>query len=367
MCIHQWHILKHIQILRLIDKLLHTPIILQRIEAHTIFSLNIPVLDVRSPGEFNHAHIPGAYSLPLFTDEERKIVGTIYKQKGKQLAIKQGLTFFRMKEMVEQVEQLMSTHFPTGTTPEVLVHCWRGGMRSAAVAWLLQLYGFKVHVLEGGYKAFRNAVLSTFEQPFSFNILGGFTGSGKTDILTELQANGEQIINLEAIANHRGSAFGGINQPPQPSQEMFENLLATQLHQLNIQSHIWLEDESQRIGVLNIPHALWKNMRKSPVYFVDKPFQVRLESVVQSYGQLNVVKLIEAVVRIQKRLGPVETRTTLQWLQEENIPEAFTILLKYYDKYYMKGLNNREEVNKLIKKFYFTNESPTVICKTLKT
>jgi len=197
-----------------------------------------PILDVRSPAEFAHAHIPGAYSLPLFSDEERKIVGTTYKQQSREAAIKVGLDFFgpKMRRMVEEVESFFDkkVQIANGLPPDngqqpskiVLVHCWRGGMRSAGVAWLLDLYGFKVYTLIGGYKFFRCFVLRQFEVPFAFKILGGYTGSGKTEVLKQLARAGELIIDLEALANHKGSAFGNIGMPEQPSQEMFENLLA---------------------------------------------------------------------------------------------------------------------------------------------
>ena len=204
------------------------------VEQFIQMSEKYPVFDVRSPGEFAHAHIPGAYSLPLFSDEERKVVGTTYKQQSREAAIKTGLDFFgpRMKSVVEQVENICH-QFPykeTNTRKHVLVHCWRGGMRSAAIAWLLDLYGFKVTTLSGGYKQYRNFVLNLFSYPFAFRILGGYTGSGKTDVLKELKRLGEPVIDLEGIAHHKGSAFGAINEPPQPSQEMFENKLANRLY-----------------------------------------------------------------------------------------------------------------------------------------
>ena len=174
-----------------------------------------PVVDVRSPGEYAHAHIPGAYSLPLFTDEERKIVGTAYKQQSREQAIKIGLDFFggKMRKMVEEVEQFVrsselnsaTTQLKTQHSKTVLVHCWRGGMRSAGVAWLLDLYGFKVYTLVGGYKKFRNHVLETFNLPFNLKILGGYTGSGKTELLKTLKEKGETIVDLEGIARDRKS------------------------------------------------------------------------------------------------------------------------------------------------------------------
>ena len=196
---------------------------------------NHPVFDVRSPGEYSHAHIPGAVSLPLFSDEERKVIGTAYKQQNRETAIKIGLDYFgpKMRKMVETVEQHTESlsenrsNFTPAPKPVVLVHCWRGGMRSGAVAWLLDLYGFEVYLLQGGYKAFRNKALDTFRKDYALKIIGGYTGSAKTHILQKLSEKGYQVVDLELLASHRGSALGGISLPPQPSQEMFENLLAT--------------------------------------------------------------------------------------------------------------------------------------------
>lgn len=356
------------------------------------------IIDVRSPGEYKQAHIPGAYSLPLFDNEERKVVGTAYKQQSRETAIKIGLDFFgkKMVKMVEEVEKLMEDKFkmPEGGGREkieakprtILVHCWRGGMRSAGVAWLLDLYGFKVYTLAGGYKVFRNWVLDQFEKDYPFVIIGGYTGSGKTGILHQLRNRGENIIDLEDLAGHKGSAFGNIGLPAQPSQEMFENKLGVELrridercdmtddggeaqdsnfqalpnHQLHATTNrtqltindrpstIWIEDESQRIGTVNIPMSLWKQLRTKPLVFLNIPFEERLEYIVSGYGKADKEKLINATIRIQKRLGGLETKTAINFLIEGDLKESFRILLKYYDKYYTKGLRNRENWEELV-------------------
>jgi tRNA 2-selenouridine synthase len=314
-------------------------------------SFEHPVIDVRSPGEYNHAHIPGAYSLPLFSDEERKIVGTSYKQQGKQKAIKLGVDYFgvKMSNMIEAVESIFKNKKSNSKT--ILVHCWRGGMRSAGVAWLLDLYGFEVYTLSGGYKAFRNWTLAQFSKEYNFKIIGGFTGSAKTELLQSL---GENIIDLEGLAHHKGSAFGSFGQPPQPSQEMFENKLAVKLflqfEQQGKYPHIWLEDESQRIGTINIPHPLWKTIRNAPLYFIDIPFEERLEFILKHYGKIGQQDLVNSVMRIQKRLGPLETKTTINLILEDNIRDAFAILLHYYDKHYYKAMLTRENINNLLNK-----------------
>jgi tRNA 2-selenouridine synthase len=234
-------------------------------------------------------------------------------------------------------------------------------MRSAAIAWLLDLYGFKVYTLAGGYKAFRNYALQIFEQPFQFRILGGYTGSGKTEVLHELERNGKTIIDLEKIASHKGSAFGSFKMPSQPTQEMFENLLALELNSKNQNESlsdlsspfrgtggIWLEDESQRIGNLNLPNALWDTMRESPIFFLEIPFEERLNHIVEEYGECNKEKLIESTKRISQRLGGLDTKNTIEFLEKGEIKEAFRILLRYYDKRYLKGLHNRENISALL-------------------
>lgn len=323
-----------------------------RIEEFLDLANQYPVLDVRSPAEYNHAHIPGAHSLPLFTDEERKVVGTAYKQQGRKPAIKAGLEYFgsKMKGMVEEAEKICDINSKSATpnANTVLVHCWRGGMRSAGVAWLLDLYGFKVYTLAGGYKAYRNWVLHQFEKPYPFKVLGGYTGSGKTRVLHELATSGGAILDLEGIAHHKGSAFGDLGEPEQPGHEMFENLLAASLLPLQEKEEIWVEDESRRIGDLNLPLSLWTTMRKSPVYFLDVPFEERLKYISAEYGKFGKEDLVSAVMRIRKRLGGLNTKNAIGYLLEDNHIEAFRILLGYYDKYYRHGLHDREHLESLL-------------------
>ncbi len=345
-----------------------------------------PVLDVRSPGEYNQAHIPGACSLPLFTDEERKVVGTTYKQQSREAAIKTGLDYFgvKMKKMVEETETITSNFKLQTSNPKpqtqntILVHCWRGGMRSAGVAWLLDLYGFKVYTLVGGYKAYRKWVLAQFEKKYGFKIVAGYTGSGKTLLLHELAGQHKTVIDLEDLAKHKGSAFGATDQP-QPKQEMFENVLAEALAGAGSSlpgenggsTAIWLEDESQRIGNLQIPMPLWYTMRKSPVLFLDIPFEERLEYITREYGSMSREKIEAAILRIQKRLGGLEAKNALRHLEEGKLADCFRILLHYYDKWYSKGLNNRENLASLLNKIPCkgvdtkTNVQKLLSCKTV--
>ena len=334
------------------------------------------VLDVRSPGEYAHAHIPGALSLPLFSDEERKVVGTAYKQQSREDAIKLGLDFYggKMRGMVEEVERIIEELNPVTNgylrrkDHKVLVHCWRGGMRSAGVAWLLDLYGFKVYTLVGGYKSFRNWALAQFDRPYSFNILGGYTGSGKTEILKELNWEGHTIIDLEDIAQHKGSAFGGYDLV-QPSQEMFENILAVELSKANVETKdgasIWIEDESQRIGSVNLPNGLWQTMRNSPLYFINIPFEERLNFIVSAYGKYKKEELVNSIIRIQKRLGGQNTKTAINCLLENDHKECFRVLLNYYDKYYDKSMVTRENAEALLHRIDAETVDAAANCKRL--
>jgi tRNA 2-selenouridine synthase len=324
------------------------------------------VIDVRSPIEFLHAHIPNAINIPLFDDEQRKIVGTTYKQNSREAAIKIGLDFFgpKMKIIIEEVElkikeqkniknkitnNEINNSESTIYNPTLIIHCARGGMRSAAITWLLNLYGFKIKLIIGGYKAYRNWALHQFEKEYYFKILSGNTGSGKTKILQQMAKN-QSVIDLEGLANHKGSAFGSIGMPPQPSQEMFENMLATQLNfqcttnKLQEEFGIWLEDESQRIGRNTIPNTIWKQMRLCKVFFINISFEERLQITIEDYGSLPKEELEKSIVNITKRLGGLETKTALEFLQNDDIKNCFDVLLKYYDKQYRKGLEKRENL-----------------------
>ncbi|MBL1280614.1 MAG: tRNA 2-selenouridine(34) synthase MnmH [Fluviicola sp.] len=299
----------------------------------------IPIIDVRSPGEYAKGHIPGAHSIDLFTDEERAVVGTAYKKESKERAIELGYGFVNPK-----LKNFISKSIEIAPGKEVVIHCWRGGMRSNAFADHLTENGFEtVYVIEKGYKAFRNYVLQSFELPLNLKILGGYTGSGKTEILHFLKKKGQQVIDLEGMANHRGSAFGGIDLPPQPTTEQFENNLFSAVLNLNPNTPIWVEDESRSIGNVAIPDQFFSKMREVPVYFIVVPFQERTKHLVDSYANLNQDKLAEAIGRITKRLGYDKAKFALEALENKNYYKVVEIVLFYYDKYYLKGLLKREE------------------------
>ena len=318
------------------------------------------MIDVRAPAEFLHAHIPGALSLPLFSDEERAIIGTLYKQKGRETAMMKGLDFYG-----PNMQRILRELHPNTEDRQLFVHCWRGGMRSGVVAWMLDLFGYKVTTLNKGYKAFRKTVLASFHHPKNIIILGGKTGSAKTPVLQALKDQGEQVIDMEALAHHKGSAFGGIGQSGGTSQEHFENELYMAFRRLDPGRPVWLEDESQRIGQMNIPNELWAQMRMAKVIYLDVPFEKRLDYLCDTYGSLNVDDLKEATIRIQKKLGGLETRNTIQFLTEGKIKDAFAILLKYYDKFYDKATSTR--LPGTIEKNFFEEINPSTMASSLTT
>lgn len=295
------------------------------------------VLDVRSEGEYEQGHIPHALNLPLFTNEERKQVGTTYKQKSKNEAILQGLDMVgkKMGDFVRFAQPLIQDN-------KIFIHCWRGGMRSGSMAWLINLFGYEVYTLQGGYKKYRHYVLGVLVAPRPYIVIGGKTGSGKTRVLQALKDKGEQVIDLEQLAHHKGSAFGMLGQPKQPTSEQFENLLALQLSAMDASRAIWLEDESMRIGTVVLQQGFWKQMRSAPLLVLEVPAAERIQQLVQDYAGHSIEGLENSLLHIQKRLGHEQWKTAVEKLHEKDFAEVARIALHYYDKTYSYGLTVKE-------------------------
>jgi len=296
----------------------------------------IPLIDVRSPSEFAQGHIPGAISFPLFSDEERHTVGILYKQKGKQEAVLEGLRLVGPK---------LSAFVENATTiaPDlsIMVYCQRGGMRSSSMAWLLKTAGFSVQTLKGGYKEYRKNVLHFLQSPFPFLVLAGPTGSGKTEILKRLRNAGEQVIDLEGLANHKGSSFGSLGELPQPSIEFFENQLSHQLACMDLTKTIWIENESRKIGIIVLNEVFWEGMQSAPFVQLNPSLNLRVQQLVNDYGKFSKEDLSSALMRIGKKLGPQHLKGALEDLENNKLDAVAEKALVYYDKTYQFGLTKR--------------------------
>ena len=354
---------------------MNTPL---EIEYFISLSKKFPLIDVRSPAEFEHGHIPNAHNIPLFDNEERAKVGTAYKQISREKAIEIGykLANPKLNAFISQIKKITSEQPNIQTIkhsndelPTVLVHCWRGGMRSAKFAELLNEHGYKTHTLTRGYKAYRNFVLKSFESSANILIIGGETGSGKTEILKKIGESGEQIIDLENLAHHKGSAFGALGEKRQPTQEQFENelshiwnkfisplsfgpnevadsvfservrwtlsrVLADHWREGPGVRRLWLEDESRSIGTCQLPNSIWEKMKQAPILRINIPKQLRIERLMNDYGKFSKEELAICIHKIEKRLGPQHAKQALEELEKGNLKTVADITLTYYDKAY---------------------------------
>jgi tRNA 2-selenouridine synthase len=301
---------------------------------------DIPVIDVRSPSEFKLGHIPGAINIPLFDDKEREIVGTKYKKEGRIPAILTGLECIApsMSRKLEQVIKIAKNG-------RLLVHCWRGGMRSETMSWFFSLGDINVELLVGGYKSYRNYILKSLSEKRKMIVLGGMTGSGKTYILHYLKELGQQVIDLEQLANHKGSAFGSLGQPPQPSSEHFTNILFDAWDQIDRNLPFWIEDESRNIGSAFIPERFYLNMQEMPTIVIMMDVKTRLPSLLKEYSNYPREVLKVSLMKISKRLGGDNTRDAVNAVETGDFAKAIGIALHYYDKAYLFGLKKKHSGN----------------------
>ena len=315
-----------------------------QIEKFISLSASYPVIDVRSPLEFSQGHIPEAFNIPLFNDHERKVVGTTYKKVNKEAAMYEGLEFAG-KKLVELAKDGIKK---AGKNKTLLVHCWRGGMRSKSMVWLFETLGLTCYMLEGGYKSYRRFVREEFSKPLKLNVIGGCTGSGKTDILQLLKEKGEQIIDLEGLARHKGSAFGALGESCQPSTEQFENDLFESLSTLDRRRKVWIEDESRNVGKCVIPGELYGEMRASEMIFLDIPRERRANHLVKHYAEYDREALKACVLKIQKKLGGDRTKEALESIDKADFYQTAMLTLHYYDKAYMHSLDKNHDRYQII-------------------
>ena len=305
---------------------------------------NRTLLDARTPAEFDKGHIPRAINFPLFSNEEKVIVGTIYKQVSPEKALIKGLELVGPK-----MADFVKTAIQIAPNRKVMLHCWRGGKRSESLAWLLTLAAFDVITIEGGYKSYRAYIQEQFNHlSLQLIVLGGKTGSGKTAILQQLAAKGEQIIDLEALAAHKGSAFGWIGEPQQPKTERFENDLFEATRTLHPTKRIWVENESKGIGTVRIPDGFWNLMKSSPLINLEVPFDCRVNHLMDVYTHTNHEDLIASFQKIEKRIGNEMTKKAKEALEIGDFKTAAGIGLKYYDKLYSFGFDTNPSPSKYI-------------------
>ncbi len=299
-----------------------------------------PIIDARSPAEFAHACVPWAVNIPLLNNEERSLVGITYKNQGNQNAVVKGyeLTGHKFSSYITKALEL-------APNKKINLYCWRGGLRSQIMAFLLHSAGFDVYLLEGGYKEFRKWVLFTLSQSRNLRIVGGKTGSGKTLILHELKQLNQYVIDLEELASHKGSVFGGLGQKEQPSVEMFENKLALQWHDVPMDKVLWLENESRNIGRIRIPQPIFNAMQQALVYVLESTQEKRVLHISKEYGTFDYELLKNCTRKLEKKLGNLRMQQALELLNQNNLNQWIEMMLVYYDKSYIYGKQKRKQQN----------------------
>ena len=309
--------------------------------SHTLFPLednelpfsDLNWIDVRSEGEFEAGHVIGAINVPILNNEHRILVGTSYKQEGKDSAEELGY-----KLVSPLFEQLIAEAKKYVKENKIVVYCARGGMRSQIFSDLLSKEGIEVLRLKDGYKRYRNWCLEKFSRVHSSVVLSGKTGSQKTERLFGLHSVGEAVIDLEGLAHHKGSAFGALGQPEQPTQEHFENKLAHALFfELKKEQPIWYENESRLIGKVRIPDTLFNTIVRSPRIEIQPSFENRFDFLMENYGCFSNEELIEKTQLLTKRMGLEANKQSIEALENGDKNEWLTLLMHYYDKAYEQG------------------------------
>ncbi|MDT8446152.1 MAG: tRNA 2-selenouridine(34) synthase MnmH [bacterium] len=294
------------------------------------------VIDVRSPKEFESGHVPGAVNIPLLDDQERHLIGILYKQSGPQAAVDQGYQYFEPKQ-VQLLGQLQA--LPKDRPWAVL--CARGGMRSQVMAGFIRHSGFEARQVTGGYKAYRSYCLERFAQ-FDFSqlvVLHGQTGVGKTLVIHHL----DNALDLEGYANHRGSMFGGVGLVPH-SQKQFEGLLEAQLRAADWGRPVFVEGESRKIGPVSVPSELFAAMQGARCLLLKAPLALRAQRIIAEYIEQQAphrARIRELISRLYPDLGHARVAELLQWFDAEDFQPCFeAILAEYYDPKYNHSLKH---------------------------
>ena len=313
-----------------------------RVEEYTENTDRYQLIDVRSPGEYEEAHIPGAVNVPLFTDEERAQVGTVYRHEGTDQAKQVGL------ELVSQrLPEIMQQILAAADGKEIVLYCWRGGMRSRSMCSFMDALQFPVWQLVGGYKAFRRYI-NNFHHDRTISVpvfvLNGLTGVGKTLLLARLKSRGLPTIDLESMANHRGSAFGSVGLGPARSQKDFEALLAYALMEYKNAPCLIVEGEGKRIRAVHVPDYFFFAMNEGPHILLEADLEVRVERIVAEYQSIDTSdELAAAVCSLQKKLGKVKCEELEGQIREGKYHQVVMELCRdYYDLYYRDSQKNTD-------------------------
>jgi|SRR3989339_1108233 len=296
----------------------------------------VQFIDVRSPAEFEEDHIPGAINVPILDDNERAIVGTIYKQVSQEKAITEGRKFY------EQKIPLILDAVKPYAQKILVVYCWRGGMRSEVVSTLFNTLKYSTLRLEGGYKSYRKYLmerLSTYDLKPKLIVLHGLTGCGKTQLIQKLSP----ALDLEGLAQHRGSLYGALSLKPH-SQKKFETLLLQQLDSLNSNNYFFIEGESRKIGDVQIPEFLWKAMKKGIKVKVTRSLDLRAREAVKEYFiPQNIDPICQITLSLQKIISRKNKQLIVDLIKQNNYLDAAKLLLtEYYDQLYSYSL---EKIN----------------------
>ena len=290
-------------------------------------------IDVRSPKEYAEDHIPGAVNLPILDDEQRRIVGTLYKQQGKEEASRKGVELV-LPELGRKLDGLRILE-KKGT---LVLYCWRGGLRSKSMADLASASGISVKRLIGGYKEYRKTVIRELESIAlpPFYTLYGLTGTGKTEIIKLLEMRGVHVLDLEGLANHRGSVFGSVGLGEQPSQKRFDSMLLKQLKMIPTDAPTVVEGESKRIGKLFIPQNVFDHLVSSRKILVYDSVASRARRIINEYATIQTKdELIGAVKQLERRIGKNNAVRYIKAIEEEDYQMVVEeLLVKYYDPLY---------------------------------
>ena len=294
-------------------------------------------VDVRCPREFSKGHFTGAINIPIFSDDEYEKLGTTYRIKGQEEAVKLGESYAK-KSTPDILNQFSSLN-----NQNLIIYCARGGMRSKGMEMILDDSPSSIYRIDKGYKSIRKYSLNAFNKKRTVIIIAGSTGTGKTDILKNMKTKGYNIIDLEGLASHRGSAFGDLGLKKQPTQQQFENNLSIDWKNIDEEYPVFIESESRRIGKLVIPEGLWNQMESGYYLKINMNIDRRVDNLINEYGHHDINKLQDRVERISKKLGATETKDAINLLSDSNLFDFCKLLLnKYYDKMYGKAYEMRE-------------------------